>query len=214
MRSGRGGVVGRHSVGGGGQPSGGAPETEEQLPVACVFCRTTRTRPALMTLSATQPTHDGLRWFACEDPIACRERTKTQVRAQLSAMETAGGVRARFGPRASKGMEIRCVICASPFPDDLVVCDGKPNLVTATVSRRDRDNDPPLTVGEAIAVALEFGLALGGYGAAFAGAYGTNGLYAYKTGNHAGTAFFGTGGTVSAMGAGVSLPQYRLSSPA
>ena len=43
----------------------------------------------------------------------------------------------------------------------------------------------------------------------FAGSYGTKGCYAYETGNYAGVAFYGTGGSEDNMKVELNDPQYR-----
>ena len=54
-------------------------------------------------------------------------------------------------------------------------------------------------VHAAKSLANTLGLQIGGNGYAFAGAYETKGLYAYKSGEFSGIAFFGTGGTEAQM---------------
>jgi len=67
-----------------------------------------------------------------------------------------------------------------------------------------------LTQGQASIIANSHGLKLGGNGYAFAGNYGTKGLYYYKSGRYAGMAFFGLGGSRSDQKAGVSGGKFRL----
>ena len=64
---------------------------------------------------------------------------------------------------------------------------------------------------DACAAAAESqGLQLGGNGYAFAGSYGTKGCYSYESGKYQGMAYFGTGGTETAMRATPAKPKYRI----
>ena len=64
------------------------------------------------------------------------------------------------------------------------------------------------------AEAQKQGLQLGGGGYPFAGAFGTKGCYSYTSGGYKGMAFYGTGGTQSAMQSSdprdVPPPKYRI----
>ena len=60
------------------------------------------------------------------------------------------------------------------------------------------------------AAATDQGLQLGGNGYAFAGSYGTKGCYSYESGKYQGMAYFGTGGTETAMRATPAKPKYRI----
>ena len=60
------------------------------------------------------------------------------------------------------------------------------------------------------AAAQAKGLILGGNGYAFAGSYGTKGCYSYESGKYQGMAYFGTGGTETAMRATPAKPKYRI----
>ena len=66
-------------------------------------------------------------------------------------------------------------------------------------------------VGLATYKAASAGFALGGAGYAFAGDYGTKGLYYYTSGTYKNMAFFGTGGTMAQESAPVSPPKARIS---
>ena len=69
----------------------------------------------------------------------------------------------------------------------------------------------PFTELAARDLAVSLGLNLGGGGHSFADRHATHGLYAYHTGEFAGMAFFGSGGTEAQMASLVALPKYRPS---
>lgn len=58
--------------------------------------------------------------------------------------------------------------------------------------------------------ALKLGLRLGSKNHYFIGNYGTKGCYFYESGEYAGSAFYGTGGSVEEKGSKLTLPQIRV----
>jgi len=69
----------------------------------------------------------------------------------------------------------------------------------------------PLSVEECEAAADKLGLAKGGLGYSFQGAYSTKGCYAYNNGKYNGRVYFGTGGTVAQMKENVNGDKFRPS---
>jgi hypothetical protein len=115
---------------------------------------------------------------------------------EMRASESVGGYSGRYRPVTDE------------FEEDWKRCDG---------------GTLPLNVATAARVAQELGLQLGGAGSLdpsgpgeqreFAGDYLPKGLHAYASGEHAGVAFFGVGGSVLDMLKPVAPPLFRPLAP-